>query len=619
MFTPIVAPQVLEESEARSGKTTICHRTNSITNPYRRITVSNSSLNSGHKRHDEGVWTTSSVQGGPKWGDIIPDATAGGDNTTEVNFRGNAAGQAIWRGTTINPRNGSPVCKVMTLKQFYDSEIAAGQSASQIVAELSDAQADEDLLLLQTLNLTFAALTTSNLNLAISASEAIVVSTTAPTSVGVSTATLNGSVKTDATALTCHFEYSTNSGFDPSTLNPVTATSVPINATTAQSVSLTGLATSTKYFYRLVCHDTNNGDLYGETVSFTTGTTYTITYDSNTAQSGTVPNDFTLYASSESAAIRGNAGNLVKTGYSFAGWSLNSDGTGTVYSPSNTTTLAMSSNRILYARWSANSFPISFDSNTATSGTMSNQTFTAGTGQALTSNGFSKTGFTFAGWATSSGGSVVYTNGQSVTLYETATVYAKWTAGTYSVTFDSNTATSGTMSNQTFTAGTGQALTSNGFTKTGFSFLGWATSPSGSVVHNNQASITINADTTLYAKWVSDAEWRIDYDGNSNTAGSAPDFQTVTRTQSIATQSKPSALARTGYVFDGWNTNAGGTGTPYAEGASITPTANTTLYAKWVATTFPITFDSNTATSGTMSNQTFTAGTAQGLTTNGFF
>ena len=694
LFTPVVAPALLESSEARSGKTTICHRTNSIQNPYRRITVSNSSLNSGHKKHTGGLWTTSSTQGGTKWGDIIPDATAGGDNTTDLNFTGDAAGQAIWRGQTINPRNGSPVCKTMTMKSYYDSEKAAGQTDAEIVAELKDAEADDDLLLLQTLSLTFSTLTTTNLTTVVTASVAISVSTLAPSSVGVSTATLNGSVKTDSTALTCHFEYGTNSGFDPSTLNPSTATSVTLNTTSSRTVSLTGLASTTKYYYRLVCHDSGGGDLYGETVSFTTGTTYTITYDSNTALSGSVPTDYTLYASSESASIRGNENSLVRTGYTFAGWTELANGSGTVYSPGNTTTIAMSQNRVLYAKWTATTFPVIFDSNTATSGTISNQTFTAGTSQALTSNsfaktgytfngwntvangsgtsftnqqsvtlyetttayaqwtagtysvtfdsntassgamsnqsftagtsfplttnGFTKTGYTFAGWATSSGGSVVYSNTASVSLYAATTLYAKWTAGTYSVTFDSNTASSGAMSNQSFTAGTGQALTTNGFTKAGFTFNGWATTSGGVVVYSNTASITIYADLTLYANWTSNSDWRIDYDGNSNTGGTIPAFQTVTRTLAIATQANSGSLVRTGYLFNGWNTNSGGTGTPYAVSANITPTANTTLYAKWVATSFLISFDSNTATSGSMSNQTFTAGTGQALTGIGF-
>ena len=691
MFTPIVAPEVLEQSEARSGKTTICHRTKSVKNPYRKITVSTSALNSGHKNHDGGLWTTSSVQG-DTWGDIIPDETAGGSNTVDKNFT--ATGQAIWRGLTLNPVTGSAVCKTMTMKQFKDGELEAGQTAAQIIASIKDAEADEDEALLRTLGLTFNTFdTTAELDSVVIASQAVVVTTQTASSVTTTTATLNGSVKTDATALTCHFEYSANSGFDPSTLNPSTATSVPQNATTSRTVNLTGLTTSTKYFYRLVCHDSGGGDIYGDTFFFTTGTTYAITYDSNTANSGLVPSDSSLYSSSESANVRGNEGSLVKTGYTFAGWTLSSAGTGTVYSPSNTTTIAMSENRVLYAKWTATTFPVTFDSNTATSGTISSQTYTAGTSQALTSNAFSKTGFTFAGWATSSGGSVAYSNGQSITLYETTTVYAKWTAGTYAVTFDSNTATSGamsnqsftagapfalttngftktgftfagwattsggsvvysnassvtlsgattlyakwtagtytvtfdsntatsgTMSNQSFTAGTGQTLTTNGFTKSGFTFNGWATSSGGGVVYTNTASITIYADLILYANWSGDSDWRIDYDGNSNTGGTIPVFQSVTRTQAIAARDNSGSLVRTGYLFDGWNTNSGGTGTPYAVLANITPTANTTLYAKWVATSFPITFDSNTATSGSMTNQTFTAGTGQALTAIGF-
>ena len=469
LLTPIVAPGLIDSSAARSGKITICHRTHSVKNPYRRITVSTSAINSGHKKHTGSVWTTSSTQG-QTWGDVIPGY---------LNYDADAAGQAIWNGTKINPANGSAACKVLSVKSFYDSEIEAGQTEAQIVAEIQDQQADEDLALLQTLGLTFATLSPTNLVTVSSASQAIIVTTTAPTAVGVSTATLNGSVKTDSTALTCHFEYDTRSDFSTSTLNPSTATSVTLNSTSARSISLSGLAATTKYYYRLVCHDSGGGDIYGETVSFTTGTTYTITYDSNTALSGLVPSDFTLYSSSETAYIRGNEGILVKTGYTFAGWTLNADGSGTAYSPSGAnSTIAMTSNRIMYAKWTATTLPVIFDSNTATSGTMSNQTYTAGTALALTTNGFSKTGFTFAGWATSSGGSVVYTNSESLTLYETTTVYAKWTAGTYNVTFDSNTAISGTMSAQSFTAGTPFSLTTNGFTKTGYNFAGWATTSS---------------------------------------------------------------------------------------------------------------------------------------------
>jgi len=42
-------------------------------------------------------------------------------------------------------------------------------------------------------------------------------------------------------------------------------------------------------------------------------------------------------------------------------------------------------------------------------------------------------------------------------------------------------------------------------------------------------------------------------------------------------------MSNIGKTFEGWNTNAGGTGTDYAEGASYTVNANTTFYAKWLS------------------------------------
>jgi uncharacterized repeat protein (TIGR02543 family) len=589
LIAPISSQQFTQTAEARSGKVTICHRTKSITNPYRRITVSNSAVNSGHKNHTGGLWTSSTTQGST-WGDIIPDATAGGSNTYDLNFT--TDGQNIFKGLTINARSGKAVCRIMSLKEYVDSERATGQSDADIVAELQDSKADEDLLLLQTLGLTFTTLTTSNLGTATTASQAVVVTTSAPTSVTTTSATLNGTIKTDTTTVTCHFEYDTNIGFENGVLNPSTATSVPTNTTTSRSVSLTSLIAATKYYYRHVCHDSGGGDLYGETFSFTTGVTYSLTYDSNTATSGSVPSDMSAYASSESAYVQGNAGSLVKTGYTFAGWSLSTDGSGTVYSPSNTTTIAMSSNRILYAKWSANSFLVSFDSNTATSGSISSQTYTAGTAQALTTNSFTKTGYTFSGWATTSSGAVVYSNSQSVTLYETTTVYAKWNANSFPVIFDSNTATSGSMSNQTYTSGTAQALTANGFAKSGSSFAGWATSANGSVVYTNSQSISLTETTTVYAKWTADGSKTVTFNSNYDTA------TTTTQSATTATNLTPNPFTRTGYTFGGWaNSTANATNgvVAYANNASYLFTTDITLYAIWTINTHTITLTPTTA------------------------
>ena len=83
------------------------------------------------------------------------------------------------------------------------------------------------------------------------------------------------------------------------------------------------------------------------------------------------------------------------------------------------------------------------------------------------------------------------------------TLYAKWSANNYTITFDKDdAAATGTMSNQTIACGSSANLLANAFTKTGYVFAGWATTSGGSVVYANNASYTMAAsNVTLYAVW----------------------------------------------------------------------------------------------------------------------
>jgi len=58
-------------------KQTICHRTNSDTNPYIRETVDVASIlkKSGHDSHTGPVWNSTLKPSHIKWGDIIPAFT----------------------------------------------------------------------------------------------------------------------------------------------------------------------------------------------------------------------------------------------------------------------------------------------------------------------------------------------------------------------------------------------------------------------------------------------------------------------------------------------------------------------------------------------------------------
>ena len=128
----------------------------------------------------------------------------------------------------------------------------------------------------------------------------------------------------------------------------------------------------------------------------------------------------------------------VKTGYTFAGWFTSASG-GTEMT---TTSRVLLGNQTLYAHWTGNKYTVKFNANGG-SGTMADQKFTYGTAQNLTANAFTRTGYKFAGWATSATGSKIYNDKESVTNLAhtqgaTVTLYAKWTINSYALSIDPN-------------------------------------------------------------------------------------------------------------------------------------------------------------------------------------
>ena len=89
------------------------------------------------------------------------------------------------------------------------------------------------------------------------------------------------------------------------------------------------------------------------------------------------------------------------------------------------------------ANISAFPYSVKFNSNGGT-GTMANESFTYGTAKALTANAFTRTGYTFQGWATSASGAKVYNDKQSVLNLTTTSgavvnLYAVWKSALYMV------------------------------------------------------------------------------------------------------------------------------------------------------------------------------------------
>ena len=326
------------------------------------------------------------------------------------------------------------------------------------------------------------------------------------------------------------------------------------------------------------------------------GKAYTNTVADNSGGNGLV----TIHwkSSTPDLTIADNTGNLVRTGYTFLGWNTAANGTGTRYNV--LTPVAPSTSLVLYAEWSANNYAITFDANGAT-GTMANSAIVAGTAKALTANAFTRTGFTFQGWTTNADGTgTTYTNSQSVTLFANTTLYAKWLAGTFSVTFGNTPGTSGcidprctnagqvgqTMPNQTFTAGTPFTLSTNLWYRTGYVFAGWSTiSGNGNpVVYADRATVTFFGNTTIYTQW--NPVYTISYNANSGT-GTVPASANSLNGETVTVASNSGNLTKSGLTFSGWNTKADGTGKIHLAGSSLAPTANTTLFAMYLAACTP--------------------------------
>ena len=119
-----------------------------------------------------------------------------------------------------------------------------------------------------------------------------------------------------------------------------------------------------------------------------------------------------------------------------------------------------------------------------------------------------RTGYTFSMWMqdNADGEDKVFTFGD--TLDDNIEIYAEWTPNTYTVTFNGNGATSGSMGVQDFVYDVEQALTQNEFSRTGYTFIGWATTPDGNVKDPYKDQETVsnltadeNGEVTLYAVW----------------------------------------------------------------------------------------------------------------------
>ncbi len=367
---------------------------------------------------------------------------------------------------------------------------------------------------------------------------------------------------------------------------------------------------------------TSNSTLYAKWVLTPT---FTVTYSGNTSTGGTAPNDANSYKTGDSVTVLGNTGALVKSGYLFAGWNTTSDGSGTNYAASAKFAM-VSSNVTLYAKWTAVvTYTVTYNANASTTGgdvPVDTNKYVAGATVTVLNNprSLAKAGYTLSGWNTASNGNGTNYSANATFVMGAAnvTLYAKWTANSFTITFNKNdAAATGSMATQSILTGSSANLSSNGFYKPGYSFNGWATSASGSVAFGNSASYLMGtSNVNLYAKWMANP-YTITFDKNDVAATGTMANQTYNCDSTAALTD--CGFSKTGWTFAGWATSANGNVVYTNKFNYKMDTTNITLFAKWTANTNTIIFDKNdAAATGSMANQTIPSGSSANLTSIGY-
>ncbi|MFC3800875.1 InlB B-repeat-containing protein [Cohnella sp. GCM10012308] len=371
-----------------------------------------------------------------------------------------------------------------------------------------------------------------------------------------------------------------------------------------------------------------NVTLYAQ---WTLNPTYTVTYSGNGSTGGTIPTDSGSYENGQSVTVLGNTGSLVRSGYTFAGWNTAANGSGTARAAGSTFSMG-TANVTLYAQWTLNpTYTVTYVGNGSTGGAVPTDSGAYENGQSVTVRGNTgslvRSGYAFTGWNTAANGSGTARAAGSTFSMATAnvTLYAQWTP-TYTVTYNANSSTGGTVPTDSGNYENGQSVTVLGNTgslvRTGYTFAGWNTAANGSGTARAAGSTFSmgSANVTLYAQWTLNPTYTVTYSGNGSTGGSVPtDSGAYENGQSVTLRGNTGSLVRTGYTFAGWNTAANGSGTARAAGSTFSMgSANVTLYAQWTLNpTYTVTYSGNGSTGGSVPTDSGAYENGQSVTVRG--
>jgi uncharacterized repeat protein (TIGR02543 family) len=414
---------------------------------------------------------------------------------------------------------------------------------------------------------------------------------------------INGGVTTQDYGLELQYRAGISGTWTNITGSALTFGAVTTYTAATKNYNITGLTASTDYQIRWITwRPTGSGASKGigiDNISITavTAATYTVTFDS-------------MLGTPTPSAITGIANNgtitlptaPTKTGYVFAGWYTDN----TTYTTQFTAATAVTADITIYAKWTPTyTLTYTANANGSITGTTP-QTVTSGaSGSAVTAT--PATGYHFVSWSDASTANPRTDSSVAANV----TVSATFAINTYTLTYTANAngAITGTTPQTVNYNASGTAVTAT--PATGYHFVSW----SDGVLTASRTDSSVAIDVTVSATFAINS-YSVYYIGNTSDGGTAP-TATNGNYGATVTLSNEGTLTKTGYNFNGWNTAANGSGTPYAAGGSFTiGLADVTLYAIWVSAALtPQTITFNTLSNKVYSTTTFnlTATASSGL------
>ena len=235
-----------------------------------------------------------------------------------------------------------------------------------------------------------------------------------------------------------------------------------------------------------------------------------------------------------------------------------------------------------------------------------------------------RTGYTFQGYYTeASSGSQWFTSSGAINTQKLnkdyvkpTTLYAHWTANTYTVTLDAQNGSGENDGTTKVTATYNSAMPSITIpSKKGYTFQGYYTSKNGGGTKyyntNGTSARTWNktSNTTLYAYWTANGYRLTAYANegkfNSFTGWNKTNDTTIYKTvlfDSALGTLPTSLVSRDGYTFSRW-TNSSSGGTEITSSSIMNNTNGIKIYAQWTPKTYTITLNSDGGSGGTQSVQ----------------